>query len=99
MEGPAYPIIQRIRIPRGPHRLRDRRWPPVETPEIANQAPEPALPAGSPESTVPPGSRLWEEHIQNVSIVSATPVKHVQNTISQHSEQSPRDSDSPSLNA
>lgn len=32
MEGPAYPIIKRVRIPRGPHRLRDRRWPPVEAP-------------------------------------------------------------------
>jgi hypothetical protein len=28
MQGPAYPIIRRIRIPHGPHRLRDRRWPP-----------------------------------------------------------------------
>ena len=30
MNGPAYPIINRLRIPHGPHRLRDRRWPPVE---------------------------------------------------------------------
>ena len=46
MTGPAYPIINRLRIPRGPHRLRDRRWPPVDPPvpdsqPLASQ-PEPA---------------------------------------------------------
>src|SRR5687768_4973202 len=112
MQGPAYPIIRRIRVPRGPHRLRDRRWPPVAAtdaaveankseeqsssqsatadPSEANPPAAPALPAGAPESVLPQiVEGLWEERRQSLSVVSIAASPTVENTVSQHSEQSP----------